>query len=81
MDYITLGVINKVYDWELEQRKMQGKPLHNISLHGVEKPGSGKTHLRLVTNSALKTCSTGASNNMMWPKGPRYAMRGPSSET
>ena len=44
--------------------------VHYISHHGVEKEKSLTTPLRLVTNSAVKNCSTGPSVNDLWPKGP-----------
>ena len=40
-DNIHHGVIVKVEDWELEQRKLQGEPVNDVSMHWVEKPGSG----------------------------------------
>ena len=40
-DNIHHGVIFKVEDWELEQRKLQGEPVNVVSMHWVEKPDSG----------------------------------------
>ena len=69
-DYVKRGVLVEVSVQEIQTRKNQGKPIHFISMHGVENPGSASTPLRLVTNSALKNCSTGPSINDMWTKGP-----------
>ena len=47
-----------------------GGPVIYISHHGVAKPGSLTTALRVVSNSSLDNNNLGLSYNNLLPKGP-----------
>merc|ERR1712215_126382 len=66
-DYIQRGVFK-----ELSQEEMDNwnKPVNYVSLHGVPKPRSTTTALRVVCNSSLDNNNRGVSYNDLLPKGP-----------
>ena len=57
---------------ELERDKMKNwqGPINYISHHGVLKPSSTSTKLRIVSNSSLNNHNMGLSLNDCLPKGP-----------
>ena len=65
--YLDRNVIREVSRREMEE----WDGAHNyISHHGVVKPGSVTTKLRVVSNSSLSNNNSGFSYNMCLPKGP-----------
>ena len=54
---------------EEEMRKWLGA-INYISIHGVPKPSSATTKLRVVSNSSLSNNHSGLSYNSLLPKGP-----------
>merc|ERR1712059_166757 len=66
-DYINRGVIRKLLD---EEMAAWAGPVNYISHHGVEKPSSTTTALRIVSNSSLDYNNKGLSYNDILPKGP-----------
>ena len=66
-DYIDRGVIRKLSE---EEMAAWTGPVNYISHHGVEKPASTTTALRVVSNSSLDNNHQGISYNDILPKGP-----------
>ena len=66
-DYIERGVFK-----ELSQEEMDDwdGPVNYVSHHGVPKPRSTTTALRVVCNSSLDNNNCGVSYNDLLPKGP-----------
>ena len=66
-DYIRRGVFK-----ELSQEEMDdwSNPVNYVSHHGVPKPRSTTTALRVVCNSSLDNNDSGISLNDLLPKGP-----------
>ena len=66
-DYIERGVFK-----ELSQEEMDDwdGPVNYVSHHGVTKPRSTTTALRVVCNSSLDNNDSGVSCNNLLPKGP-----------
>ena len=68
LGYIDRGVIRRIS--EEEMRRWGTRPFNYISHHGVVKPGSVTTKLRVVSNSSLNNNNSGLSYNDCLPKGP-----------
>ena len=66
-DFIERGVIREISQEELDS--WEGD-CNYISHHGVIKPGSITTKLRVVSNSSLDNNGSGVSLNSILPKGP-----------
>jgi hypothetical protein len=66
-DFLGRGVFRNLTKHELES--WEG-PVNYISHHGVLKPGSTTTKLRVVSNSSLDNNNSGLSLNDCLPKGP-----------
>ena len=54
----------------LEEEKTWRGPVNYVSHHGVSKPSSRTTKVRIVSNSSLSNNNSGVSYNDMLPKGP-----------
>ena len=66
-DFLDRGVLRELSNHELES--WEG-PVNYISHHGVLKPGSATTKLRVVSNSSLDNNNSGLSLNDCLPKVP-----------
>ena len=71
-DYIDRGVWRKTSREEINAWKAKGNPVHFVAHHGVEKPDSLSTQLRIVVDSSLKNCWSGPRLSELWCKGPNY---------
>ena len=71
-DYVTRGVWKKVSMVEIEQYKARGGHVAYVAHHGVAKPDSLTTKLRIVVDSSLKNCWTGPRLSSLYAKGPNY---------
>ena len=71
-DYIDRGVWKKVSREEINAWKEKGNPVHFVAHHGIEKPDSLSTQLRIVVDSSLKNNWTGPRLSELWCKGPNY---------
>ena len=65
--FVDRGVLRELSPKELEE---WSGPVNYISHHGVEKPESVTTKLRVVSNSSLDNNNCGTSYNDCLPKGP-----------
>ena len=65
--FVHRGVFRELT--EEEMRRWTGA-LNYISIHGVPKPQSTTTKLRVVSNSSLSNNNSGFSYNSLLPKGP-----------
>ena len=66
-EFLDRGVLRQLTKHELES--WEG-PVNYISHHGVLKPGSTTTKLRVVSNSSLDNNNSGLSLNDCLPKVP-----------
>ena len=66
-DYIGRGTFREI---SLEEQKTWRGPVNYIAHHGVSKPSSKTTKVRIVSNSSLSNNNSGVSYNNMLPKGP-----------
>ena len=66
-DFLDRGVLRNLTQHEL--KSWEG-PVNYISHHGVLKPGSATTKLRVVSNSSLDNNNSGLSLNDCLPEGP-----------
>ena len=66
-EFIGRGVL-----WELNEEELENWnwPINYISYHGVQKPGSTTTKLRVVSNSSLDNNNSGLFLNDCLPKWP-----------
>ena len=71
-DYISRGVLKETSVQEIEDWKEGGGSVHYCAHHGVEKPSSLSTKLRIVVDSAMKNNWKGPSLNQLYSKGPNY---------
>ena len=71
-DYEKRGVWKRVTEAEIENWKSQGGKVHYCAHHGVEKPSSTSTQLRIVVDSALKNNWTGPRPREIYAKGPNF---------
>ena len=65
--FVARGVLRQISGEEMS--KWEG-PINYVSHHGVAKPGSASTKLRIVSNSSLNNNNNGLSYNDCLPKGP-----------
>ena len=65
--FIDRGAITRVTE---EEMATYSGPISFVSHHGVHKPGSTSTPLRIVTNSSLKNTTCGLSPNECMQEGP-----------
>ena len=66
-EYIDRGVFKKLSQEEMDD--WEG-PVNYVTHHGVDKPDSLTTALRVVCNSSLNNNGRGVSYNDLLPKGP-----------
>ena len=66
-DYIERGVFRLLSQEEMDD---WGKAVNYVTHHGVPKPSSTTTALRVVCNSSLNNNNRGVSYNNLLPKGP-----------
>ena len=66
-DYIKRGVFRLLSQEEMDD---WGKAVNYVTHHGVPKPSSTTTALRVVCNSSLDNNNQGVSFNNLLPKGP-----------
>ena len=66
-DFLDQGTLREVSEDEMASWK---GPLNYISHHGVAKPGSVTTALRVVSNSSLDNNNSRLSYKNLLPKGP-----------
>ena len=65
--YLERGTFREISPEELKDWK---GPVNYIAHHGVRKPSSKTTKVRIVSNSSLSNKNSGVSYNDMLPKGP-----------
>ena len=71
-DYVDRGVWKKISTTEIEEYKAKGGSVGYVAHHGVEKPDSLSTKLRIVVDSSIKNCWTGPKLTTLWAKGPNF---------
>ena len=71
-DYIDRGVWKKISVVDIEKYKAKGGTVAYVAHHGVAKPDSLTTKLRIVVDSSLKNCWTGPRLSSLYAKGPNY---------
>ena len=69
-DYIQRGVLVPVSPEEIQSWKDSGEKIHYVLHHGVEKPDSLSTKLRIVVDSSLRNNNTGPRLTELYMKGP-----------
>ena len=71
-DYKKRGVWEEVTVEQIEQYKAAGGSVHYCAHHGVEKPSSLSTSLRIVVDSALQNNWNGPRLRDLYAKGPNF---------
>ena len=71
-DYVKRGVWEEVTVEKIEQYKAGGGAVHYCAHHGVEKPSSLSTSLRIVVDSALQNNWNGPRLRDLYAKGPNF---------
>ena len=69
--FIDRGCVRRLTDTEMKEWT---GPVNYILHHGVPKPGSLTTPLRIVSNSSLNSMNSGHNYNEMLAKGPNALM-------
>ena len=71
-DYVKRGVWEEVSVQQIEDHKNKGGSVHYCAHHGVEKPSSLSTSLRIVVDSALQNNWSGPRLRDLYAKGPNF---------